>query len=202
MPKANDKLGLVGLTGLVLGSMIGGGIFNIAQNIAVGAGVGAALLSWGIVGIGVFFLVLTFKILATRRSDLNGGIYQYAQQGFGNFVGFNIAWSYWLCVIIGNVLLAIMLSNSIGAFFPRFLKTWPTVIFGSIFICVMFFIVSLGVKTAVTLNTVVTIFKFASLILVVILLIVFFKMNTFKYDFWGTTKYLLCKYCFVFLCTL
>ena len=135
----------------------------------------------------MFFLVLTFKILATRRSDLNAGIYQYAQQGFGNFVGFNIAWSYWLCVIIGNVLLAIMLSNSIGAFFPMFLKTWPTVIFGSIFIWVMFFIVSLGVKTAVTLNTVVTIFKFASLILVVILLIVFFKMNTFKYDFWGTT---------------
>ena len=186
MANTNDKLGLLGLTGLVLGSMIGGGIFNIAQNIAVGAGVGAAILSWIIVGIGVFFLVLTFKILATYRPDLNAGIYQYALEGFGNYVGFNIAWSYWLCVVVGNVLLSIMLSNSFGAFFPLFLKTWPTVIFSSVFIWIMFFIISLGVKTAVTLNTIVTIFKFASLILVVVLLIVFFKMGTFEFDFWGT----------------
>ena len=186
MPKSDGKLGLIGLTGLVLGSMIGGGIFNIAQNIAIGAGAAAALLSWAVVGAGVFFLVLTFKILTSQRPDLNAGIYQYALEGFGNYVGFNIAWSYWLCVIVGNVLLAIMLSNSLGAFFPIFLETWPTVIFGSIFIWVMFFIVSLGVKTAVTLNTIVTIFKLASLILVVILLIVYFKIGTFKYDFWGT----------------
>ena len=166
--------------------MIGGGIFNIAQNIAIGAGVGAAIISWVIVGIGVFFLVLTFKILATQRPDLNAGIYQFALEGFGRFLGCNLAWSYWLCVVIGNVLLAIMLSNSLGAFCPIFLETWPTVIFGSIFIWIMFFIVSLGVKTAVTLNTIVTIFKFASLVLVVVLLIVFFKLNTFEYDLWGT----------------
>lgn len=186
MAKKNDKLGLMGLTGLVLGSMIGGGIFNIAQNIAIGAGAGAALLSWCVVGTGVFFLVLTFKILANKRPDLNAGIYQYALEGFGNYVGFNIAWSYWLCVIVGNVLLAIMLSNSLGAFFPIFLETWPTVIFGSIFIWLMFFIVALGVKTAVTLNTIVTIFKLVSLVLVVVLLVIYFKMNTFKQDFWGT----------------
>ena len=186
MANDNGKLGLIGLTGLVFGSMIGGGIFNIAQNIAVGAGAGAALLSWAVVGLGVLFIVLTFKVLANQRPDLNAGIYQFAQEGFGNYVGFNIAWSYWLCVIVGNVLLAIMLSNSVGAFFPIFLDTWPTVIFGSIFIWVMFFIIALGVKTAVTLNTIVTIIKFASLALIIVILFIFFRLDTFKFDFWGT----------------
>ena len=154
MADSTKKLGLAGLIAIVFGSMIGGGIFNIAQNMANGAGLGATIISWLITGVGILFLVYVFKILADARPDLNAGIYQYAKEGYGNYVGFNIAWGYWLCVATGNVAYAVMLSQAFGAFFPELLKDWPIVIFGSAFIWLMFFIVALGVKAASALNTI------------------------------------------------
>lgn len=97
MADGSKKLGLGGLVAIVFGSMIGGGIFNISQNMAQGAGLGATLISWVISGVGVLFLVLNFKILADARPDLNAGIYQYAKEGFGNYVGFNVAGLLALC---------------------------------------------------------------------------------------------------------
>ena len=42
----SKKLGLMGLIAIVAGSMIGGGIFNLPQNMAAGAGAGAVMLAW------------------------------------------------------------------------------------------------------------------------------------------------------------
>ena len=180
------KLGLMGLTAIVFSSMIGGGIFNIAQNMAAAAGLGAVIISWIITAFGILFLVLTFKALADRRPELNAGIYQYAQKGFGNYVGFNIAWGYWLCVALGNVAYAVMLNDSFGAFWPVFLKhSWPTIIFGLVLIWGMFFLVVRGLQTASGVNNIMTIIKFASLILIIILLIIYFKVGLFTRDFWG-----------------
>ncbi len=188
MADTSKKLGLGGLVAIVFGSMIGGGIFNISQNMAQGAGLGATLISWVISGVGVLFLVLNFKVLADARPDLNAGIYQYAKEGFGNYVGFNIAWGYWLCAAMGNVAFAVMLNDSFGEFFPVLLHHgWQTVVFGSFFIWAMYFIVARGVKAAAALNTIVTIVKFAALILIVIILFIFFKIGALSFDFWGHT---------------
>ena len=180
------KLGLMGLTAIVFSSMIGGGIFNIAQNMAEAAGLGAVIISWIITGFGILFLVLTFKALADRKPELNAGIYQYAQQGFGNYVGFNIAWGYWLCVALGNVAYAVMLNDSFGAFWPVFLKHgWPTIIFGLVLIWGMFFLVVRGLQTASGVNNIMTFIKFGALILIIILLCIYFKAGVFTKDFWG-----------------
>ena len=95
MSDSSKKLGLGGLIAIVFGSIIGGGVFNISQNMAADAGLGAVLISWVISGVGILFLVLNFKILSDVRPDLNAGIYQYAKEGYGDYVGFNIAWGYW-----------------------------------------------------------------------------------------------------------
>ena len=186
MSDDSKKLGLGGLIAIVFGSIIGGGIFNISQNMAADAGLGAILISWIISGIGILFLVMTFKVLADKRPDLNAGIYQYAKEGYGNYVGFNVAWGYWLCAASGNIDFAVMLNDSFGDFFPILLKHgWQTVVFGSAFIWLMYFIVSLGVKSAAALNTIVTIIKFAALILIVAILIIGFRLKSFTFDFWG-----------------
>ena len=186
MADSTKKLGLGGLVAIVFGSMIGGGIFNISQNMAQGAGLGANLISWVISGVGVLFLVLTFKILANARPDLNAGIYQYAKEGFGNYVGFNIAWGYWLCAAMGNVAFAVMLNDSFGEFLPVLLHHgWQTVVFGSFFIWLMYFIVANGVKTAAAMNSIVTIVKFVALALIVIMLFIYFKVGALEWDFWG-----------------
>ena len=135
MDNDNKKLGLSGLTAIVFGAIMGGGIFNIPKIIAANAGLGAILITWIITTLGVLCIVLTFKQVVVMRPDLNQGIYQYAKEGFGNYVGFNIAWGYWLFGSFGNVVFAWMLNDSLWQFFPVLLNhSWPTVLLGSVFI--------------------------------------------------------------------
>ena len=180
------KLGLWRLVAIVFGSVIGGSIFNIAQNMAHGAALGSVLCAWGITGIGIGMLVSTFKILAKKRPDLTAGIYQYAQVGFGDWWGFNMAWGYWLCVILGNVTYAVLLNDSIGAFLPVLNEHgWQTVVFGSVLIWLMYYIVTRGIQSASYINTLLSVLKFSCIIFIIIILAVSAKVGMFTLDFWG-----------------
>ena len=88
---------MVSLTALVLSSMIGSGIFSLPQNMAAVASAEALLAGWAITGFGIIFLGLSFFFLSRLRPDLDGGIYTYAREGFGDFIGGLAAWGYWLC---------------------------------------------------------------------------------------------------------
>lgn len=179
-------VGLLGMIAIVFGSMVGGGIFNIAQNMASAAGLAAVIISWMITGFGMVFLVLTFKILSDHRPDLNQGIYMYAREGFGNYIGFNIAWGYWLCVAFGNVSFAIMLNDTFGAFFPVFLEhKWPTLLFSWGIVWGMFCLVIRGIMTASFINTIMTILKFAAIIIIITLLFVYLKIEMLNANMWG-----------------
>lgn len=184
----NNKLGLVGLMAIVFGVITGGGFYNITQNMAYGASMGASMVGWGIAGFGMLFLVLTFKILSDRMPELNSGIYQYAQRSSGNFVGFIVAWGYWLCAAMGNVAFAVLLNDSIGYFFPVFLNHgWESIVLCSALIWGMYGIVSMGVATASLINTMITIFKFASIAFIIVLLFIFFKSDLLFSNVWGDT---------------
>lgn len=187
MNKNDEKiLNLWGLVALVFGPMIGAGIFNIAQNMAAGAGVGAVMISWGITAVGMITLVYTFKTLADARPDLDSGLYQYARVGFGRYAGFNMAWGYWLCASFGNVAYAVMLNDAFGSFFPVLLEhSWPTVLFGTVLIWGMFTVVASGMKTAAHINRIITAMKFGSLIMIAVLLYILFDSEIFTADIWG-----------------
>lgn len=97
------RLGLGLLVALVVGSIIGSGIFGLPQNMAVGAGAGAIVIGWAITGVGMLMLALTYQMLAVRQPDLDNGVYAYARALSGEYVGFNAAWGYWVSAWIGNV---------------------------------------------------------------------------------------------------
>ena len=61
------KLGFIALAALVVGSMIGGGVFNLAGDIALAANAGAALIGWIITGFGILTLALVFQNLSMRK---------------------------------------------------------------------------------------------------------------------------------------
>ena len=63
----------------------------------------ALLVAWLITGVGIIFLALSLLHLTRQRPDLDGGIYNYAREGFGDLIGFCSAWGYWLCTTIGIV---------------------------------------------------------------------------------------------------
>lgn len=183
---STGKLGFWGLTALVFGLMVGVGIYNLPQNMAAVAAPGAVLISWMVTALGILPLVLAFNWLSTHYPQYNAGIYQYAQAGFGNFAGFNIAWGYWLCTAFSNVAYGVMLNDSCGAFFPQLLEHgWETVAFGSALIWVMFFIVSQGIKTAKFINSLLAVVKIVMLIFIIVIFAIFFNMHLFEADIWG-----------------
>lgn len=190
-PTAPDvkKIGLMGLIAMVLGSMIGGGIFNIPQNTAASSAIGPVTIAWIITGIGMLMLAYVFKILSAQRPDLHIGIYSYAKAGFGKYVGFNSAWGYWIAAATGNVAFAVMLNDAVGYYYPVLLKHgWPTVVFGAVLIWIYNFVVLRGVQQASKLNTITVVVKFISLAIILITMIGFFKLDLAMYDIWGTKE--------------
>src|SRR4029450_2691283 len=75
------KLGLILLSGLVVGSMIGGGSFNLPQNMASGASLGAVTIAWIVTLGGMVFLFNAFRTLADTRPDIKAGVYRYRGEG-------------------------------------------------------------------------------------------------------------------------
>ncbi len=181
-----QKLGIIGLSAMVFSSVIGGGIYDISQNMASGAAMGATVISWIITAIGMLFLVMTFKILAKSRTDLKGGLYQYAREGFGNFIGFNVAWGFWLCTAFGNVAYAVMLNDSAASLFPVLHEHgFPTIVFGTVLIWMMYLIVSRGIRTASSVNILISGVKLTSICFIIGILFIYFKVGLFTTDIWG-----------------
>ena len=75
----------------------------------------------------MFFLANSFRILSDIRPDLKAGIYMYGREGFGSFVGFLIAWGYWLCQIFGNVGYAVITMDALNYFFPPYFAGGNTI---------------------------------------------------------------------------
>ncbi|MDE6529006.1 MAG: amino acid permease [Muribaculaceae bacterium] len=179
------KLGFWGLTALVFGLMVGVGIYNLPQNMASVASPLAVLTAWLVTAAGIFPLVLSFKWLSNRYPQYNAGLYQYPQAQFGNYAGFNIAWGYWLCTAFSNVAYGVMLNDSFGAFFPVLLNHgWPTVLFGTVLIWLMYWIVARGIKTAKIVNTLLACVKVVMLVFIIIVFVLFFKSGLFEMNIW------------------
>lgn len=186
------QLGVLALAGVVVSSMIGGGIYSLPQNMAAGASVGAVLLAWLITGIGVFFIANTFRILSVVKPDLTAGIYMYSREGFGPYVGFTIGWSYWLCQICGNVGYAVITMDALNYFFPPYFaggNGFYSIIGGSLLIWGFNALVLKGIQQATIINLIGTIAKIAPLLFFIVITLIFFNSDKFSFDFWGENEH-------------
>ena len=181
------KVGLMGLVGVVAGSMIGGAIFALPAKMAAGAGAGAVMIAWMVSGVGMFFLANTFSTLAQKRPDLNFGIYEYATEGFGRFAGFEAAWGYWLSAAFGNVAFSVLIFSALGFFFPQLSSSepWVKTLLCSGLIWSMHFLVLQGVSSAALINAIATVAKLVPVFVVIVTCLIAFNLETFKVDFWG-----------------
>ena len=117
---ANDvtparKLGLWMCTALVLGNMIGSGIFLLPAALAAYGPISIA--GWLATSTGAILLALIFGRLA-RLVPKTGGPYAYTREGFGDFAGFLIAWGYWIALWCGNAAVAVAFAGYMGFLFP------------------------------------------------------------------------------------
>lgn len=172
---------------LVVGSMIGGGIFNLASDMAAGAGAFAIIIGWIITGIGMISLGMCFQNLNMKRPDLDGGVYSYARAGFGDFMGFNSAWGYWVSAWLGNIAYATLLFSSIGYFIPAFEggQNVASIIGASCMLWIVHFLILRGVHSAAIMNLITTIAKLIPVFVFIVAAIFAFNVDIFVDGFWG-----------------
>jgi arginine:ornithine antiporter/lysine permease len=175
------------LVALVVGSVLGSGIFGLPQNMASGAGPGAVLIAWCISGVGMLMLALTYQMLALRKPLLNNGVFAYARALSGDYVGFNAAWGYWVSAWIGNVGYLVAAFSALGYFFPAFGdgNTPAATVGASVVLWLVHFMVLRGIKGAAVLNGLITVAKVVPLLVFIAVLAVAFNPPTFGLDFWG-----------------
>lgn len=190
---SNKKIGLISLTALVLSSMIGSGIFSLPQNMAAVAGSEALLIGWTITGVGIIFLGLSFFYISRLKPELDGGIYTYAREGFGDLMGVMSAWGYWLCATIGIVGYLVVAFEGIGTFTDSENQmifgqgnTIASFIGSSIIVWLVHILIARGVKEAASVNLIATFVKVFPLVLFIGLALWYFSPQTFSQDLKGT----------------
>jgi basic amino acid/polyamine antiporter, APA family len=105
---------------LVVGNMIGSGVFLLPASLA--AYRGTSLLGWGITTFGSVLLAVVFARLA-RAGPRSGGPYAYTRQAFGDLAGFLVAWGYWISCWCTNAALAVAFVGYLDPFVPALVRS-------------------------------------------------------------------------------
>lgn len=181
-------LALPALTALVVGSMIGSGIFALPSQMAGSAAAGPLMIGWLITGVGMLMLAFVFQSLAQRKPDVDGGVYGYARAGFGEYVGFTSAWGYWISAWIGNVAYLVLLMSTLGYWFSGLEggTTVTAIVGASVLLWVVHALTLSGVRNAAFVNVLVTIAKVVPIVTFIAIAAVGFSADLFTADIWGT----------------
>lgn len=182
-----QKLSLFALTAMVVGSMVGSGIFSLPRTFGGATGPFGAMIAWCIAAGGMYTLARVFQFLAERKPDLDAGVYAYAKEGFGDYPGYLSAFGYWIGSCIGNVSYWVLIKSTLGAFFPVFGdgNTVAAIVVASAGIWLFHFMILRGVQQAAFINMVVTIAKIVPILVFILILVFAFNFNLFSANFWG-----------------
>jgi APA family basic amino acid/polyamine antiporter len=104
-------------TALVIGNMIGSGVFLLPASLAAFGGI--SVVAWLFTAAGAFLLAMVFARLG-HAYPRTGGPYAYSRRAFGDFVGFQTAWGYWIAAWVGNAAIAVAFVGYVGHFFDVF----------------------------------------------------------------------------------
>jgi arginine:ornithine antiporter / lysine permease len=184
---AEQKLSLRALIALVVGSMIGSGIFALPSAFGRATGGLGALIAWAIAGVGMLMLAFVFQTLARRKPDLDAGIYAYAKAGFGEYPGFVSAVGYWIGACLADVACLILIKATLGLFFPVFGDgtTAIAIVTASVLLWAVHFMILRGIKEAAAINTIATVAKIVPIALFIFVAIAAFRADLFALNFWG-----------------
>ncbi|MBL8778642.1 MAG: amino acid permease [Acidimicrobiales bacterium] len=173
------RLTLVTLTAMVVGSMVGAGVFSLPRRFAAETGVYGALIAWVIAGAGMLMLAYVFQTLAVRKPDLDAGVYAYAKAGFGEYLGFFSAFGYWASACVGNVTYWVLIMSTLGGIFTWLGEgdTLAAVGLSSVAIWVFAALVLRGVREATAINKIVTVAKIIPILVFIVLAVAYLDVD-------------------------
>ena len=178
MQDTKKQLGLWTSTSLVVGNMIGAGVFMMPAALAKFGGI--SLLGWVCSAIGAFLIAKVFAHLSKLLPAADGGPYAYSQKGLGDFAGFLVAWGYLVSVWCTNAAITVSFISALSTFIPA-LATNPYLAIGTGLATIWFlsWINSLGILTSGILQLITTILKIVPIVLIGLVGLFYIQWNNF-----------------------
>ncbi len=178
MTQQNEKIGLVATTSLVVGNMIGAGIYVLPASLGKFGSI--SILGWLLTAAGSIILASIFSNFSKLLRGKNGGPYLYSKIVFGDFIGFLVGWGYWISCWVNNSAIAVAIVSALSFFVPE-LVTNPilAVSTGLFFIWLFTFTTSRGIKSSGNIQILTTIAKIIPLLFIIIYGIFFFDLAVF-----------------------
>jgi APA family basic amino acid/polyamine antiporter len=178
MASKPQKIGLITTTSLVVGNMIGAGIFLLPASLASYGSI--SILGWLFTSAGALILAKIFSNFSKIIVNKSGGPYTYSKAGFGDFIGFLVAWGYWISCWVSNAGIALAIIGALSYFFPE-LNTNPIlkVSLGLGMIWFFTWINSKGIKESGRIQVITTVLKLLPLALIILLGAFFFSLDNF-----------------------
>jgi arginine:ornithine antiporter/lysine permease len=188
--QADQGLSRNALIALVIGSMVGSGIFALPAAFGRTTGALGAMIAWAIAGTGMLMLAFVFQTLSQRKPNLDAGIYAYARAGFGDYIGFASAVGYWIGCCLADVACLVLIKATLGQFFPIFGDgTTPAAIASAtVLLWGVHILLLRGITGAAALNTIATYAKIIPILLFIVVAIIAFDGTLFSMNFWGTEQ--------------
>jgi APA family basic amino acid/polyamine antiporter len=172
-------MGLWMATALVIGNMVGSGIFVLPAALAGEAGP-ASILALVFTGIGALLLALVFANLG-RAHPKTGGPYYFARRAFGDFIGFQTAWAYWIAAWVGNAAIAVAFSGYLGVFWNDVKTTnWLAAVVAVAAIWAFTLVNILGARQTGLTQVVTTVLKFVPLAVIGVIGLFYLKGGNFS----------------------
>jgi arginine:ornithine antiporter/lysine permease len=187
---AVQKMSLPTLTAMVVGGMVGAGVFSLPARFGVATGILGSLIAWAVAGAGMLMLAFVFQNLAMRKPELDSGVFIYAKAGFGDYAGFNSAIGFWASAVAGNAFYWVFITATLGAFFDSF-GDGDTVIalaLSTVGVWAFHILIARGVRDAAVINRIVTIFKILPILVFIVVLLVNLDAGVFA-DNWTAYGY-------------
>jgi len=164
-PSPDNKLGLWTSTSLVVGNMIGAGVFMMPATLA-GFG-GISLIGWVCSAIGAFLIAKVFAHLSKLLPAADGGPFAYSQKGLGDFAGFLVAFGYLVSVWCTNAAITVSFVSAMSTFIPALASNSVLAILtGLATIWFLTWINSLGIVTSGVVQLITTILKIVPIVLI------------------------------------
>ncbi|HEX6149936.1 basic amino acid/polyamine antiporter [Nocardioides sp.] len=185
-----QKMTLPTLTAMVVGGMVGAGVFSLPARFGVATGILGSLIAWAVAGAGMLMLAFVFQNLAIRKPELDSGVFIYAKAGFGDYAGFNSAIGFWASAVAGNAFYWVFITATLGAFFDGFGDGDTVLALALSTIGVWFFhvLIARGVRDAAIINRIVTVFKVLPILVFIVVLLVSLDAGVFA-DNWTAYGY-------------
>uniref|UniRef100_UPI0026162B13 amino acid permease n=1 Tax=uncultured Eudoraea sp. TaxID=1035614 RepID=UPI0026162B13 len=176
--KNNKKLGLWMSTSLVIGNMIGAGVFLMPAALAAYGGI--SIIGWVASSLGTFVLALVFSRLSKLFLDKSGGPYAYTKAGLGEFAGFLVAWGYWISVWVGMAVMSIAFVSALTVLFPILENnSLASVLTGLSAIWFLTWVNSRGVRESGKIQVVTTLLKLTPILVIIVGGFFFFNIDNF-----------------------